>query len=214
MENFTTDHRYTDIVEKSKKLFGKYGFKSISMDDIARELGVSKKTLYQYVKNKADLIQKTFELDLFRLKSWVSEIIVLELNAIEEFLVMCKYIEKDFDHFDPAVIYDLQKYYPSLYKSHMEEKQQFVYTHIRNNILKGMREGLYRDDLDADLIAGLYIKKMIALHSNDLEFLKNLTFEKIFEVMIENHIRAISNPAGIVFFEQHKQNYQQQEPTA
>ncbi len=205
MENFTTDERFTEIVEKSKKLFSKYGFKSLSMDDIARELGVSKKTLYHYVKNKSDLIEKTFELELFRLKSWVSEIVLSELNAIEEFLVMCKYLDKDFEQFNPAVTFDLQKYYPSLYKNHMEKKQQFVYTNIKNNILKGIREGLYRDDLDADLTAGLYINKMIALHNNDLEFLKNLTFEKIFEVMIENHIRAISNPAGIAYFEKHKQ---------
>ncbi len=207
MEDFKTNERYLRIVEESKKLFCKYGFKSVSMDDVARELGVSKKTLYQFVSNKADLIQKTFELDVFQLKSWVDEIISSDTNAIDELMVISQHISKDFDRFNPSAAFDLQKYYPVLFKNHMEEKQQFVQHHIKANIERGIEQGLFRADLDIDLEAGLYIQKMTAMHNNDLDFLKNLTFEKIFEVMIENHIRGIANPDGVKYFEEQKERF-------
>jgi AcrR family transcriptional regulator len=175
------------------------------MDDVARELGVSKKTLYRFVSNKADLIQKTFELDIFRLKTWAERIASSEMNAIDELLDISRYINEDFDKFNPSTAFDLQKYYPVLFKNHMEEKQRFVYQNIKENIERGIQQGLYRDDLDVDLVAGLYINKMTALHHNDLNFLENLTFEKIFEVMIENHIRGIANQDGVSYFESQKQ---------
>lgn len=207
MEDFKTNERYLRIVEESKKLFCKYGFKSVSMDDVARELGVSKKTLYQFVSNKADLIQKTFDLDIFQLKSWVDEVISSDMNAIDELLAISRNINKDFDQFNPSAAFDLQKYYPVLFKNHMEEKQRFVYDNIKTNIERGIEQGLYRADLDVDLEAGLYIQKMTAMHNNDLDFLKNLTFEKIFEVMIENHIRGIANPDGVAYFEKQKERF-------
>ena len=205
LEDFKTNERYIRIVEDSKKLFCKYGFKSVSMDDVARELGVSKKTLYQFVTNKADLIQKTFELDIFHLKLWAEEVVSSDMNAIDELLAISRHINKDFDRFNPSAAFDLQKYYPVLFKNHMKEKQRFVYHHIKANIERGIEQGLYRADLDIDLEAGLFIQKMTAMHNNDLNFLENLTFDKIFEVMFENHIRGIANPDGVAYFEKQKE---------
>jgi len=205
LEDFKTNERYAKIVEDSRNLFLKYGYKSVTMDDVARELGVSKKTLYQYVSNKAELIEKTLEYDIYMMGAWVEEDTSPNLNAIDHLLMISRKVNKDFDELSPSLIFDLKKYYPDLFKKHIEVKKQVVYLNMKKNIEWGIQQGLYRDNLDIDLVAGLYINKMIALHNNDLDFLENLTFENIFEVMFENHIRGIANKEGTAYFEQQKE---------
>ncbi len=175
------------------------------MDDIARELGVSKKTLYQFVSNKTDLIQKTFECEESMMQAWVAEVFTSGMNAIDELLAFSQRLNKDFDKFKPEITFSLQKYYPGLYSKVLESKKKMVYSNIIQNIEKGIEQGLYRSDLDVDLVAALYIQKVIGLHSTDLDYLENLTFDKIFEVMFENHIRGIANQKGTAYFEQQKE---------
>lgn len=205
MEDFNTNERYAKIIKDSRNLFLKYGYKSVTMDDVARELGVSKKTLYQYVSNKAELIEKTLEYDVFQMGCWVNEVGTSDINAIDHLLLVSRRVNKNFNEFSPSLIFDLQKYYPELFKLHIEEKKQIVYQNIKTNIQKGIDQGVYRDDLDIDLVAGLYVQKMIAMHNNELNLMENLTFEKIFEVMFENHIRGIANQEGTAYFEKQKE---------
>jgi len=205
LEDFNTNERYAKIIKDSRNLFLKYGYKSVTMDDVARELGVSKKTLYQYVSNKAELIEKTLEYDVFQMGCWVNEVGTSDINAIDHLLLVSRRVNKNFNEFSPSLIFDLQKYYPELFKLHIEEKKQIVYQNIKTNIQKGIDQGVYRDDLDIDLVAGLYVQKMIAMHNNELNLMENLTFEKIFEVMFENHIRGIANQEGTAYFEKQKE---------
>ncbi len=204
-EDNNTNERFAKIVEDSKRLFWKYGFKSLSMDDIARELGVSKKTLYQFVTNKTDLIKKTFECEEHMMQTWIAEVSASGLNAIDELLAISQRLNRDLDKFKPEITYSLQKYYPDLYNQLLEKKKKMVYNNIMGNIEKGIEQGLYRDNLDVELVAALYVQKMTSLHSEDLNYIENLTFDKIFEVMFENHIRGIANPDGIVYFESQKE---------
>jgi AcrR family transcriptional regulator len=207
LEDFKTNERYAKIVEDSRNLFLKYGYKSVTMDDVARELGVSKKTLYQFVANKAELIERTLGFDIYTMQTWIEDVGLYEENAIDQLMIISRKVYDDFDRFSPALIFDLKKCYPELFKIHMEKKKQVVYQRMKENITTGIKQGIYRDDLDVDLVAGLYINKMISLHNNDLDFLENLTFEKIFEVMFENHIRGIANQDGIAYFEKQKEQY-------
>jgi hypothetical protein len=157
------------------------------------------------VNNKADLIEQTLAFDEYKMKAWVEDVELCEKNAIEQLMIISRKVYDDFDRFSPALIFDLKKYYPELFKIHIEHKKQVVYQKMKENIVAGIEQGVYRDDLDIELVAGLYINKMIALHNNDLDFLENLTFEKIFEVMFENHIRGIANQEGIAYFEKQKE---------
>ena len=204
-EDNNKNERFAKIVEDSKALFWKYGFKSLSMDDIARELGVSKKTLYQFVSNKTDLIKKTFDCEEQMMQTWFAENSISDLNAIDELLAVSQRLNRDLDKFKPEITFSLQKYYPDLYNQLLEKKKKMVYTNVKANIEKGIKQGLYRDDLDIELIAALYIQKVISMHSQDLDYVENLTFEKIFEVMFENHIRGIANAEGTAYFESQKE---------
>jgi len=204
-EEKTINERFDKIIQDSRALFWKYGFKALSMDDIARELGVSKKTLYQFVSNKTDLIAKTFDCEEQMMYKWINEVAASGLNAIDELLALSQRLNEDIDKFKPEITYALQKYYPDLYTRLLEKKKKLVHTHIKANIERGMEQGLYRSDLDVKLVAALYVEKMIGLQSAVLDYVENLSFDHIFEVMFENHIRGIANAEGVAYFESQKE---------
>lgn len=193
------------ILRESKLLFQKFGIRSISMDDIARELGVSKKTLYQHVSSKADLIEKGFEKNQCDFKIVIQELSNKNLNAIDELLEVSIMVNDKFKNFNPSNIFDLQKYYPDIFKKHVQHEKQFAFEMIFNNLEKGKKQGFYRQDQDSELITGLYIQKIQSIHDEEFLNQANFSMAKIFEVMFENHIRGISNSVGIAYFEQRKQ---------
>ena len=206
MEEFLKNEKSLKLLNTCRALFIRYGIRSLSMDDIAGHMGVSKKTLYLFVSNKADLIEKVLQFGCYKFRIWISELEGKGLNAIDELLEISKHINEDLENYNPIIMYDLQKYYPDLLKNHIETKKEFVYQHTKENILKGVEQGLYRQGMDVELIAGLYIQKILSVNNDEIIHHENLIFERIFEVMFENHIRGISNENGIAYFEQQKEH--------
>lgn len=192
------------IISESIKLF-RYGIRSVSMDDIARELGMSKKTLYEYFDNKSSLLSAILRTTVDDFSEWYENLKLQDLNAIDELLQISKRVNDEFAKFSPSNNYDLKKYYPEVIKEHITHEKKLTYTILVENLKKGIAGNIYRNDLDIELIAELYIQKMVALHtSDDFWFDAGITFEKIFETMFENHIRGIVNPVGLKYFEQRK----------
>ena len=130
--------------------------------------------------------------------------------AIDELLEISKVVNGFHESFNAAMLFDLEKFYPDLFAKYKENKVKAVHTFISNNLSKGIEEGIYRNDLDINLIAGLYLKKMDNVR--DADFFKDFTlsFEHVFEVMFENHIRGIANEKGIAYFECIKDKYKNQ----
>ncbi len=205
MNNTTDNEKLNYILDQSRDLFLKYGIRSISMDDIARELGISKKTLYQYVKNKSDLLAKGFKKIQLDFVSSIYEVCSREMNAIDELLEVSKLVNQELKKYNPSSVYDMQKYYPEVFNTHIAEEKEYTYRMILENLEKGIREGIYREDQDIELVANLYIQKVESIHDEKFLSQANITMEGIFEVMFENHIRGISNQKGIEYFEKRKQ---------
>jgi AcrR family transcriptional regulator len=195
-----------NILNESLNLFLKFGIRSVSMDDIAKELAISKKTLYQFVENKADLIDKILNFRTDESCDLLIGIADSEQNAIDILLEISKQVSKSYQESTPGMHFDMQKYYPEIYKKHVEKHKGIVYNGIIQNIKIGKEQGIYRDDLKADLIAQLYIKKLIEM--NDEEFLNNIpySFKKIFETMFDSHIRAIVNEKGLEYYLERKKS--------
>ena len=195
------DEKVDRILSESLRLFMKNGIRSISMDDIAKELGMSKKTIYQYVANKTELVEMV--LDFMREKE--SNICIdgdiTKMNAIDILLAVSRNVSRQMKDLNPINAYELQKYYPTIYREFILKKRDHVYTTLKQNFEQGIAEGIYRNDLDIDLVARLYIQKLIDVH--DPEFLSsvNFGFEKVFQVMFDNHIRGIANAEGLAYYE-------------
>jgi AcrR family transcriptional regulator len=196
------DEKIDRILSESLRLFMKNGIRSISMDDIAKELGMSKKTIYLYVANKTELVEMV--LDFMREKE--SNICfdgdIKNMNAIDILLAVSRNVSRHMKDLNPINAYELQKYYPSIYREFIIKKRDHVYTTLKQNFEQGIAEGIYRNDLDIDLVARLYIQKLVDVH--DPEFLSsvNFGFEKVFQVMFDNHIRGIANAEGLAYYEQ------------
>ena len=201
------DPRELQIVALTGDIFMKYGIRSVSMDDIAREMGISKKTLYHYFSNKAELLSRVID---FSNSIFENHIAIREengKNAIDDLMLLSKYIDKHIASFNPVFSFDLKKFYPEVYKESLEKKRTVAYHYICENIRKGISEEIYRPDLNIDLVARLYVRKLEDLHQTDYYDRKEVGTDEVFRVMIENHIRGISNEKGIKYFEvQHRRN--------
>ena len=203
------DPKLRAILERTIELFSEFGIRNINMDDISRKVGISKKTLYQYVKSKEDLIEKLFYYDQVKWDNEFSKLKLEEMNAIEILLQVSLMVFEEMGQLDPKIKYELMKYYESIFSGFMIKKQNHIFDLISKNIGKGINEGLYRSDVNIDLVAGLYVRNLVDMHNKDYCIIKNITFEQVFQVMFENHIRAISTLDGIAYFEKRKSEISQ-----
>lgn len=198
------DPKFKSILERIVGLFYEFGIRNLNMDDISRNLGISKKTLYQYVKSKEDLIEKLFYYDEMMWHSNFSELKIESLNAIEILFEVSRMVHNEMRKLNPQLKFELRKYYEPQFNKFMQRKQTQIFEHMSRNILKGIREGLYRSDLNVELMAGLYVRNLIDMHNKDFCMIENITFDQLFSVMFETHIRAIATPEGIAYFEKRK----------
>jgi AcrR family transcriptional regulator len=198
------DPRLCEILDGTIDLFYEYGIKNLNMDDISRQLKISKKTLYQYAKSKEDLIEKLFYYDDLKWEQKISEIKHKNLNAIDVLIQVSFVVSEQIGKFDPKLKFEMKKYYESVFHKFMQQKQAHIFGQISANIIKGIAEGLYRDNLNVELVAGLYVRNLVDMHNKDFCIVENITFDQVFEAMFENHIRAISTAEGIEYFEKRK----------
>jgi len=196
------DEKLDLILSESLRLFKKNGIRSVTMDDVSKELGMSKKTIYQYFANKSELVEQVLNLMLTRESTaCISEEDKAKMNAIDILLAVSRNVSKQMKDMNPINAFELQKYYPAIFREFVIRKRDHVFETVKQNFAQGISEGIYRNDLDIDLVARLYIQKLVDVH--DPEFLEsvNFGFEKVFQVMFDNHIRGIANADGLAYYE-------------
>ena len=200
-----------NILLKVDELYTKYGIKSVTMDDVARKLGISKKTLYLYIKNKNELVTKVLDFKIKKLDCSLKELHEKNQNAVEELLEVGIHVIKTIKNYNPSTEYDLKKYYPDLYTRIHNNRKEKMYENVLKNVEKGKREGLFRDDLDNEIIAKMQTSRFMSMGED--EFFKP---EEIFspKTIIERfiyHIRGIANKKGIEVLEKTLQKIDIQE---
>ena len=198
------DSTLTDVLERVRELFFKYGVRSVSMDDICRDLGISKKKLYQFFSSKNELVEKLLELERQNFEIIFDTYSFEGVNAIDILLTVSKEVGERFRDVSPSMTFDLKKYYPDIYHKHIEERIDFIFKKIQINLEKGINQGVYRDDLSVELVARLYIRRLIDLHNPEFFPADKFSFHTLFDAMFDNFIRGIANPKGIEYYEKQK----------
>jgi AcrR family transcriptional regulator len=196
----------TEIIQRISELYMKYGIKSITMDDAARELGISKKTLYGYFKDKDELVKCFVEHHIRHMQEDMHKLQTSQVNAIEELLIVSKFITQYLKKVNPSVTYDLQKYYPEIWKKINFLQRDHIFNRIKDNMVRGIKEGLYRKDLNIDIIAHFYLFRMEMSQTFDLIVESKYTYEELFNTSFNYHIRGIANQKGIEYLESKIQN--------
>jgi AcrR family transcriptional regulator len=190
------------ILEQVRRLYYRYGIKSVTMDDVAKHLGISKKTLYQYFADKEDLVRNIVELEYNNRKKCFQEIINRkDLNAIEELFEIYRMINTMFRDYNASMEYDIHKYYPELFTKVKEVRRKRMYYTMYSNMNKGKKEGLYRKELNSKIIARLLVFKVENMFDNDIFTMEELASVKVFNEVFVYHLQGILNANGRTFFE-------------
>ena len=194
------NQEYQHIIEKTSELYNQYGIKSITMDDVARELGMSKKTLYKYVANKDDLVEHFVAHLTESRKCNVEDIKKQNLNAIEELFAVNEHVIEMLQNYNPSTEFDLKKYYPDQYRNLRERRRNNMYWAVKENIEKGKRESLYRQELDEDIISRVHVSRIENSFANEMFTIQELTSWKFIREMMIYHIHGIANAEGVKIF--------------
>jgi AcrR family transcriptional regulator len=191
------------LYEIALEIFSKYGIRSVTMDDISRELGMSKKTVYQQISDKKELVNRVMEHEIDRMNRNLDEMSGSEYNAIEELIEVNKRVHNAIGAHSPTFYYDLKKHYPDLFKQWNMRRRMIMVDMIMRNLNKGKKEGLYRNEMDEKIISKLYMARMEMLHDND--FIKNeeSVSRDFFREIILYHLHGICNDKGLKYISQH-----------
>lgn len=192
------------ITQKAEELFLQYGVRSVTMDDMAKALGISKKTLYQYVENKRDLVNKMVENHMEQERQHIKRVHEASSNAIEEVYGMCSELSRYLKSMNPAALYDLQKYYPASWQVIMEYKYSFLYQAFVNNITRGQEEGLYRTDFHTEIIAKMYLVSTDAIFDPRVFQTEGFALSEIYIEHLDYHLRGLVSDKGHEYLEKRK----------
>jgi AcrR family transcriptional regulator len=195
------------ILEQVGKLYHLYGIKSVTMDDVASHLGVSKKTLYEFFNDKEDLVKQVLLFQHGQNCVFLNTIHGKKLNAIEELFEVYKMINAMISENNPSMEYDIRKYYPGLFMKVKEIRRKRMFEAVHNNLNQGKKEGLYRRDLHSRIIAKLYVFRTESLFDNDMFTQEELTSRKMFHEIFVYHLQGILSHKGRTFFENNFANF-------
>lgn len=192
----------TNIIKKATEMYLTLGFKSVTMDDIASELGISKKTIYQHFENKNDLVAAV-TMNLFEtISCGIDEICALDKNPIEELFAIKDFVMHNLKNESTSPIYQLQKYYPQIHKTLMSRQFDKMGTCVVDNLKKGMEQGLFRSGINVELIARFYFAGMSSIKDAELFNPIQFSTKEVQEAYLEYHLRGISTSKGIIILEQ------------
>jgi AcrR family transcriptional regulator len=148
------------IIQGSEDLFLRAGIKSITMDDIAKHIGMSKKTIYQFFKDKNELVTSLVKKKLKDDENQINDIISKSENVIEEMINMMKCSEEVFSRINPIVMHDMQKYHPEAWAEFQKFKAEILISTLEELLRKGMKQGYIRTDIDVKIIARMRVSQI------------------------------------------------------
>ena len=189
------------ILDTVTEMYFKYGIKSVTMDDVSRELGISKKTLYSYFTDKADLVNKAVDRTIDKISQKYEAVITGNLNAVEEILEFNRLGAEMIKTHNASTDYDLKKYYPELLEKINKTKREKMYNMVLNNLKKGKAQGLFRKNLNEEIIAKLHVSRIMTMGMNACFTHDELLSVEVFREIYIYHIHGIANAKGLEVLE-------------
>ena len=185
------------IITKSSDLFLNFGFKSVTMDDIANEMGISKKTIYQHFQNKTKLVEATAMHVFENISHGIDCICELDRNPIEEIYEIKRFVMLHLKDEKSSPQYQLQKYYPKIYATLKTKQFEKMLGCVTQNLERGVAQDLYRDAIDIAFIARLYFNSMVSLKDQDIFPQEKFSMPILMNNFLEYHLRGICSKKGL-----------------
>lgn len=184
------------LIASAYKQFKQLGFKSVTMDDIARSTGVSKKTLYTQFQDKDELVLESVKYMLNENQCLTEDAFKHSKNAVEQIINILMIMEKMVRGMNLVCYVDLQRHYPVAYKYLQKHKESFLFECISSNLKQGIAEGLYRDDIDIDIIARYRMESALIVFQNNLFPQETYDIVKVNNQIFANYMYGVSTLKG------------------
>ena len=184
------------ILEHATKKFMQFGVRTVTMDDIARELGISKKTIYQAFETKADLVYAISELHFEEEKRAFDEIEASSKNAVDGLVKVARWSFEMFRHMSPNLVIEMQKYYPKAWGVFLDFRIDYILQKIRENLIRGIQEGFYRKDLQVEIVARLRLSQIDSSIREEYFPVREFPPVDVQMEMFELFVRGIVSDAG------------------
>ncbi len=184
------------IAAKAEELFMQYGIRSVSMDDIANNLAMSKKTVYQYFADKDELVEAVVDGHIDIVEGDCMNCRKDAKDAIHEIFLTMEHIMQEFKNMNPMLLYDLEKFHFKAYQRFKNYKDKFLLQIIRNNIEWGIKEELYRADLNVDVLSKYRIESIMIPFNVAVFPPGKYNLAQTSQIMIENFTYGLATIKG------------------
>lgn len=198
------------ILKTALELFFKNGIKRVTMDDIAKELGMSKKTIYQYYNDKNKIVKQLCQLEVTRHEHRFNEIFQTSKNPIHEIILISESLKQMMQNVNPIFFMDLQKYHATSFEYIQNFKRECAYKDIFRNIQTGINDGLYRAELDPHFVTTYRLAQIDSLMFGNMFSFEKISFSQTHELLLDLFIHSICTEKGLKLIEQYKNKTEQE----
>lgn len=192
------------ILDTAFNLFSQFGTRSITMDDIAQKMGVSKKTLYAHFADKDELVTHAISRYLLSVENDSKATQQTAEDAIDELFLVMQMLDKQFRHMKPFVLLDLQRYHSTAYQAFLSYRDTSLQSTIRENLERGIREGLYRPDLDVDILTKYRLATAMLCFQPDVFAPGLYEMNKVQRILLEHFLYGLVSSKGFERIEAYK----------
>jgi hypothetical protein len=193
------------IINQVDKLFCQYGIKSVTMDDIARYLGISKKTIYQHFSDKNAVVVELMRLKMENQVCVMEECIGNSKDAIHEVFLAVTEMGQLLSNINPMLFYDLQKYHPEAWQYYVTFREKKLFGVINNNLKRGIAEGNYRQKINSEILTWMRIGQIDTVFSQTT-YPDQFNISDLMTEITEHFLYGVCSPAGFKLIEEYKQN--------
>lgn len=194
------------ILKTALELFFKFGIKRVTMDDIAKELGMSKKTIYQFYKEKDDIVSQLCDIEMCRHEQEFEETHQKSKDPVHEIMLLSEQMSDMMQHINPIFFLDMQKYYPTALQRFQKFKREYAFNQIKRNIIKGKESGVYREDIDPDFVSNYRLNQIdMFMFGKTTYAFDKISFTKAHELLLDMFVHGVCTIKGHKLINKYKQ---------
>jgi len=198
------DKDFVQILEKVRAYLFKNGLRGFSFEKV-KDFGVSPSDVSKFVNSVEELVEKILEYERKTFESIFIQYNFEGQNAIDILFIVSQEMNDRFENLTPSVTMEFESYFPEVYRKHLDVRMEFIFDKIKINIEKGMAQGMYRDDLSAEMVGRMYLSRLEDMHNPELYPPERFKFGTIYDTMIDQFVKSIGTEDGINYYRQRKQ---------
>lgn len=193
------------LLKGADELFMKYGLRSVSMDDIARHLGVSKKTIYQHFADKDEVVESVAKAHMEMQREQFEKIAATSKNAVEEMVKISFCLKENLKNINPSVLFDMQKYHPASWNEWLKFKHKFIRENIIRSMKKGIEDGYFRDDFNMEILATMRLEQVQMAFDNAVFPRDRFNLTEVQAQLFDHFIYGLFTDKGKKLYHKYKQ---------